>query len=260
MITGLIFSVFMLIDEFSILQKACEKGFCYREAYVSVVNDCKKGSICVKHDNKLYLVKRKNGFTINSDVSDKKVTLEITPDNAYVSYSLFVEHKAGVYLIKLKNKKIVIDKGVAAIISLQVVGSAVKGPTVLWQKTLGKTSKKEFKKDFDSSLRELRLSYSLRPLEADEGLKKFAEKTFEKIKTEGLVHYSNTSGSLRHSGIKRENIGENLFMAKSLKTAWEMMVSSPSHLYNFLNPSFGRYLLYFKKENDAFSGAVIFSN
>ena len=260
MISGLIFSVFMLVDEFSILQKACEKGFCYREADISVVNDCKKGSICVKHDKKLYLVKKKNGFAVNSDVSNKKVMLEITPDNAYISYSFFVEHKAGVYLIKLKNKKIVIDKGVGEIISLQVVGSAVKGPTVLWQKTLGKTSKKEFKKDFDSSLRQLRLSYSLRPLESDEGLKKFAEKTFEKIKNEGLVHYSNTSGSLRHSGIKRENIGENLFTAKSLKTAWEMMVSSPSHLYNFLNPGFSRYLLYFEKENDDFSGAVIFSN
>jgi hypothetical protein len=45
-----------------------------------------------------------------------------------------------------------------------------------------------------------------------------------------------------------------------MKTAWEMMVSSPSHLYNFLNPGFGRYLLYFKKEDGAFSGAVIFSN
>jgi uncharacterized protein YkwD len=250
----------MLIDEYSILEKACEKDFCYKDADISLVSKCQKGSTCVKHEKKLYLVKKKNNFTVNSDVSGKKIALEITPDNAYISYSLFVEHKAGVYMIKLKNRKIVIDKGVPEIISLQIVGSAVTGPTVLWQKTLGKTTKKEFKKDFDSSLKQLRLSYSLRPLSVDESLKKFAEKSFEKITNEGLVHYSNSSGSLRHSGIHRENIGENLFTAKSMKTAWEMMVSSPSHLYNFLNPGFGRYLLYFKKEDGAFSGAVIFSN
>lgn len=260
MISGLIFSVFMLIDEYSILEKACEKNFCYKEADISLVSKCPEGSICVKHGKKHFLVKKKNDFTVNLNSSGKKIALEIAPDNAYVSYSLFVEHKAGVYLIKLKNRKIVIDKGVAAILSLQIVGSAVKGPTVLWQKTFGKTTKKEFKKDFASSLRKLRLSYSLRPLEADESLRKFAEKTFEKITKEGLVHYSNTSGSLRHSGIHRENIGENLFTAKSMKTAWEMMVASPSHLYNLLNPGFGRYLLYFKKEDDIFSGAVIFSN
>lgn len=260
MISGLILSVFMLIDEYSILQKTCEKDFCYKEADISLVSKCPKGSICVEHEKKLYHVKKKNNFTVNSDISGKKISLEIMPDNAYISYSLFVEHKAGVYLIKLKSKKIVIDKGVGAIISLQIVGSAVKGPTVLWQKTIGKTTKKEFKKDFASSLRQLRLSYSLRPLEVDESLRKFAEKTFEKITNEGLVHYSNTLGSLRHSGIHRENIGENLFTAKSMKTAWEMMVTSPSHLYNLLNPVFGRYLLYYKKGNDTFSGAIIFSN
>jgi len=250
----------MLIDEFSILQKADEKGFSYREVEVSAVSSCPKGSVCVKHDKKLYLIQKKNGFAVKADVENKKISLEITPDNAYVSYSLFVEHTAGVYLIKLKSRKIVIDKGVSNIVSLQIVGAAVKGPTVLWQKTLKKSSKKAFKKDFTTSINLLRRSYSMRTLKSDNKLKKFADSSLSKVEKEGLVHYSNSTGSLRHSGMKKKNIGENLFSAESIETAWKMMVLSPSHLYNLLNPGFNRYLLYFKKDKDALSGVVIFSN
>ena len=259
MISGLIFSLFMFVDEFSILEKACQKGFCYRETEISVVKTCPKGLTCVKHDKKLYLVKKKNEFSVKAETG-KKIVLEIVPDNAYVSYTLFVEHIAGVYPIKLKSRKIEIDKGVSNIVSLQIVGSGVKGPVVLWQKTLKKISKKQFKKDFATSLKNLRLSYSQRPLESDISLKEFAEKSMEKVKKEGLVHYSNTSGSLRHSGIRKKNIGENLFSAKDLETAWNMMVSSPSHLYNMLHPGFRKYLISFSKEKDLIRGAVIFSN
>ena len=260
MISGLIFSVFMLVDEFSILEKACQKGFCYREVEISAVEKCPKDLTCVEHDKKFYLVEKKNGFSVNADITKSRIGLEIAPDNAYVSYTLFVEHKAGVYPIKLQNRKIVMDKGIPNIVSLQIVGSGVKGPVVLWQKTLKKSLKKGFKKDFATSLKILRQSYSLRVLKSDLKLKDFAEKSLEKIEKEGLVHYSSSSGSLRHSGIRKNNIGENLFYAQSIEKAWEMMVSSPSHLYNFLHPGFGRYLLYFKKEEGVFSGVVIFSD
>lgn len=259
MISGLIFSVFMLIDEYSILQKACEKGFCYRDVEVSRIEKCSKGSVCVKHEKKLYLVEKKNTFSVKADIG-KKISLEIVPDNSYVSYTLFVEHTAGVYPIKLKSRKIMIDKGVRNIVSLQITGAAVNGPAVLWQKSIKKSSKKHFKKDFATSVKLLRQSYSRGALKSDLSLKTYAEKSMEKVEKEGLVHYSKSSGSLRHSGIRKKNIGENLFCAVDLETAWEMMVSSPSHLYNFVHPGFRKYLVYFTGKDNSICGVVIFSD
>jgi len=57
-------------------------------------------------------------------------------------------------------------------------------------------------------------------------------------------------------------MGENLFIAESEEQAWQMMMQSPSHLYNFVYPHFKKILIRTKPVGDGnkIRGSVIFGD
>ncbi|HQO91688.1 MAG TPA: hypothetical protein PLX56_05080 [bacterium] len=248
-----------LLDQNSILEKASEKGFFYRNADIYEVEKCSETETCVEHSGKNYVIKKKDRFEVSASVSQKAIEIEITPDNSYISYFIYIQHKAGVHRIQMNKKKLVIDQGVANIIKLQIVGTASTGPKVIWEKPLKKTVPVPFSRSFDESVHNIRKTYFQKPLVISEELKPAAEESLKRLKNEGLVHYSSKTGSVRHTGIDKKVLGENLFIAESEEKAWKMLVNSPSHLYNLINPHFKKYFVLFTKNDEETAGVILFS-
>lgn len=252
-------SFFSILDQQSILDEASRNGFYYRFVDISAVDKCQEKEFCVVYAKNRYLIRKKDGFIV-SDSSDKdKITVEITPEDTYISYFLFVQHKAGVYKIQMNKKKVVIDSGIQNIQKIQIVGTSFGGPRVIWEKTYKDFHGTPFSVSFDESFRKLRKHYSLKPVELSTELQPAAEDVLKRLKNEGLIHYSPKSGSIRHTGIIKKIIGENLFIAESIEKAWNMNISSPSHLYNLISPQFKKYFITFIKENDILYGVIVFS-
>lgn len=256
-------SVFLLfsalLDQNSILEKAAEKGFFYRNVVISEVEKCSGPETCVKYSGKNYVIKKKDRFEISHTVSQKSIEIDLTPDNSYISYFIYIHHKAGVHRIQMNKKKLIIDQGVANIIKLQIVGTASTGPKVIWEKPLKKTPHIPFVKSFDESVNNIRKTYFQKPLMISEELKPAAEESLKRLKNEGLIHYSSKTGSIRHTGIDKKVLGENLFTAESEEKAWEMLLKSPSHLYNIINPQFKKYFVLFTKNDAETTGVMLFS-
>jgi len=257
-------SVFLLfstlLDQNSILDAAAEKGFFYRFTDVSAVEKCPEKEFCIDHLDKKYLIKRKDSFSVAETVSKNSIEIEITPENRYISYFLYIQHKAGVHKIQMNKKKIIIDQGVPNILKLQIVGTAPEGPKVIWQKPLKEAPPFKFSNNFDESLKKLRASYFVKPLSVSNDLEPAAIKALERLQIEGLIHYSAKTGSVRHTGIDKKVLGENLFVSTDIEKAWEMLVKSPSHLYNMINPQFQSYFTAFRTNGNSTAGVVIFSD
>jgi hypothetical protein len=263
MLFSVLAGFFMLsaIDGDAILQKAHDSGFFYRSVSFIKVDDCGKKDLCFKSKGGEYLIKRKDNVTISAEIKEGKLEIDIIPDNTYISYYLYIEHKAGVHKIQMKTRKLVIDSGVSNIIRLQVVGTGTNGPIPIFTKTFRKTETPiTFSGDFDSSLKKLRQRYSMPFLENDPELGEPAKKVLERVGKSGIVHYSSQSGGLIHTGIRKSIVGENLFHAKTIEKGWEMMVKSPSHLFNLISPSYRSYYLAATEEEGFVSGVVLFSN
>lgn len=257
------FSVFLLfstlLDQNSILEKAAEKGYYYRNVDITTVEKCSETETCVEHSGKNYIIRKKDSFEVSSNVSQKSIEINLNPENSYISYFIYIQHKAGVYRIQMNKKKLIIDQGIANIIKLQIVGTASTGPKVIWEKPLKKSVPVPFSRSFDESVNNIRKIYFQKPLEISDELKSAAEESLKKLKNEGLIHYSSKTGSVRHTGIDKKVLGENLFIAGSEEKAWEMLVKSPSHLYNIISPQFKKYFVLSKKNNDETAGVMLFS-
>ncbi len=253
---------FSLFEENLLFEAAAERGFFYRYAEISEVPECQKEDpACVTLNGRSFRLAKKGTFEIREKPSKEAVALEITPDNNFISYFLYVESAAGVFRTKITKKSVVIGEKPEKIVKVQIVGTAPKGPEVIWEKPFSKTKQIEFAEGFDKSLRNLRKRYRQKPLVPAAELEKAADSALSRLASEGLVHYSTQSGSIRHSGVRKKVLGENLVIAKDEKTAWRLLVSSPSHLYNMINPQFGSY--FFKKiktESGEIYGVLIFSD
>lgn len=257
-------SFFMLLttvlDQNAILAKAATEGFFYRYTDISEVEKCPRGGLCIKHLGKNYLIKRKDGFSVEHSISKTAIEVEISPENTYISYFLYIWHKAGVHKIQMNKKKIVIDQGVANIFKLQIAGTAPEGPRVIWEKPLKEAIAVKFSNNFEESLAKLRAAYFVKPLSISNDLEDAAEKSLLRLQKEGLIHYSAKTGSIRHTGIDKKVLGENMFAALSPQKAWEMLVNSPSHLYNMINPQFKSYYIAYSESEGFIQGVILFSD
>lgn len=251
-----------LFESYSILEKAENGGFFYKNAEISEVADCKaeKNTACVKHDGKTYLVKKSGKLEIEAKIVNDSIHLTISPDQAYISYFLYIQTGCALHKIKLTKRDIVLEEKAANITRLQITGTGVGGPEILWSRKFKEENLPPFSENFDNSLRSLRKICKKSAISIDEGLEEAAVKSLAKIRREGLKHYSSKEGGIRHTGVKKKILGENLFSAKNEAEAWKMLVSSPSHLYNLIDPQFKHYFYAVEKGKDEVIGAIVFSD
>ncbi|MGI6394786.1 MAG: hypothetical protein ACOX2F_08720 [bacterium] len=254
----LLFSI-TLFDKSSILEKATQNGFNYKAVEITEVNKCPENQFCVEFSGKNYLIKKKNNFEATEIISKKSIEINITPDSSYVSYFLYLEHTAGVHKVQFSKKKMVINSGVANIVKLQIVGTSSTGPEVIWEKQLKKQKELPFVNSFEESINRLRKSFFLPQLSKAKELKPASDKALSRLKKEGLIHYSFETGGIRHTRIGKKVLGENLFVAENKEKGWKMLINSPSHLYNLVNPQFKQYFISISEEKEGVAGAIVFS-
>lgn len=251
-----------LFEKDSILEKAENDRFFYKNAEISEVTECKadQNSLCVNHNGKNYLVKKSGNLEIEAKIVNDSIHLTLSPDQAYISYFLYVQTSCNVHKVQITKREIVLKEKAANITRLQITGTGVGGPEILWSRKFKEESLPPFSANFDNSLNLLRKQCEKPKISVDKGLEEAAGKSLAKIQNEGLKHYSSKDGGIRHTGVHKKILGENLFAAKSEAEAWKMLVSSPSHLYNLINPQFRHYFYAIKKEKEEVSGAIVFSD
>ena len=250
-----------LFEKDSILEKAENDGFFYKNAEISEVTECKadKNSLCVKHNGKNHLVKKSGNLEIEAKIVNDSIHLTLSPDQAYISYFLYIQTSCNVHKVQITKHEIVLEEKAANITRLQITGTGVGGPEILWSRKFKEEKLPSFSVNFNNSLKSLRKSCKKPVISIDRKLEEAAEKSLAKVQNEGLKHYSSKDGGIRHTGIHKKILGENLFAAKSEAEAWKMLVSSPSHLYNLINPQFRHYFYAIKKAKEEVTGAIVFS-
>ena len=251
-----------LFEKDSILEKAENAGFFYKNAEISEATECKpeKNSVCVQHNGKTYLVKKSGTLEIEAKIVNDSIHLTLSPDQAYISYFLYIQTGCNVHKIQITKREIILEEKAANITRLQITGTGVGGPEILWSRKFKEEKLPSFSNNFDTSLKSLRKSCKKPNISLDKRLEEAAQKSLEKVKKEGLKHYSSKDGGIRHTGVHKKILGENLFAAKNEAEAWKMLVSSPSHLYNLINPQFRHYFYVIEKGKDEVSGAIVFSD
>ena len=250
-----------LFEKDSILEKAENGGFFYKNAEISEVTGCKpdKNAVCVHHNGRNYLAKKSGKLEIEAKIVKDSIHLTVSPDPDYISYFLYIQTANGVIKVQIKKQEIVLEEKPENIVKLQIVGTGVGGPEILWSRKFKDEKLQPFSGNFDKSLKLLRKHFKVKNIVSDKNLEKAAVSSLEKVQNEGLKHYSSKEGGIRHTGVRKRILGENLFTAKNEAEAWKMLVSSPSHLYNLINPQFRHYFYAIRKEKDEISGAIIFS-
>ena len=250
-----------LFEKDSILEKAENDGFFYKNAEISEVSACKpeKNAVCISHNGRNYLVKKSGNLEIEAKTVNDSVHLTVSPDPAYISYFLYIQSGCDVHKVQITKRDIVLEEKAENITRLQITGTGVGGPEILWSRKFKEEKLPPFSENFDKSLKSLRKACKKPAISIDKALEEAAGKSLAKIQNEGLKHYSSKEGGIRHTGVKKKILGENLFAAKNEAEAWKMFVSSPSHLYNLINPQFRHYFYTIKKEKDEVTGAIVFS-
>ena len=250
-----------LFEKDSILEKAENEGFFYKNAEISEVSACKPGksTVCVQHNGKNYLVKKSGKLEIEAKTVKDSVHLTVSPDPDYISYFLYIQTPCAVHKVQITKRSIVLEEKAENITRLQITGTGVGGPEILWSRKSKEEKLPPFSENFDNSLKLLRKICGKPVISPDKTLEEAAAKSLAKIQNEGLRHYSSKDGGIRHTGVKKKILGENLFAAKSEAEAWKMLVSSPSHLYNLINPQFRHYFYAIRKDKDEVTGAIVFS-
>lgn len=250
-----------LFEKDSILEKAENDGFFYKNAEISEVSACKneKNAVCIHHNGKNYLAKKRGNLGIEAKTVKDSIHLTVSPDTAYISYFLYIQTANGVHKIQITKHEIVLEEKPENIVKLQIVGTGITGPEILWSRKFKEEKLPHFSDNFDKSLKLLRKHFKVKNIVSDKNLEKAAFASLKKVQNEGLKHYSSKEGGIRHTGVRKQILGENLFTAKNEAEAWKMLVSSPSHLYNLINPQFRHYFYAIKKEKDEVSGAIVFS-
>ncbi len=251
-----------LFEKDSILEKAESNGFFYKNTEIVEISVCKpeKNAVCISHNGKSYLIKKSGNLEIEAKTVNDSVHLTVSPDPAYISYFLYIQSGCDVHKVQITKREIILEEKAANITRLQITGTGVGGPEILWSRKFKEEKLPTFSINFDDSLKSLRKSCKKPVISIDKKLEEAAEKSLAKIQNEGLKHYSSKDGGIRHTGVHKKILGENLFTAKNEAEAWKMLVSSPSHLYNLINPQFRHYFYAIKKEKDEISGAIVFSD
>ena len=250
-----------LFEKDSILEKAENDGFFYKNAEISEVSACKpeKNALCISHDGRNYLVKKSGNLEIEAKTVNDSLHLTVSPDPAYISYFLYIQSGCDVHKVQITKRDIVLEEKAENITRLQITGTGVGGPEILWSRKFKEEKLPPFSENFDKALKSLRKACKKPAISIDKALEEAAGKSLAKIQREGLKHYSSKDGGIRHTGVHKKILGENLFAAKSEAEAWKMLVSSPSHLYNLIDPQFGHYFYAIEKGKDEILGAIIFS-
>ncbi|HNT26696.1 MAG TPA: hypothetical protein PKH10_00830 [bacterium] len=250
----------LTISEYDLLQKAAADGFLYRNVAVETVEKCPAKATCITAEGSTYLLKRLDTTAVTLEKSADGFALTIAPDKNFTNYRLFIREESTVRRIEVTQKRVtVLDKG--SVTALQLVGVGAQGPVVIWQKDVRATAIEPFTGDLLGSMNVLRKKAGLPPLTIDKTLAPFAAETIARVKKGDLSHYSGSTGSIRHSGVRAKELGENLFSATTLERAWLMMLASPSHLFNILSPSFRRcFVGTLPAESGLIPGIVIFAD
>ena len=125
-----------LFEKDSILEKAENDGFFYKNAEISEVTECKadKNSLCVKHNGKNYLVKKSGKLEIEAKIVNDSIYLTLSPDQAYISYFLYIQTSCNVHKVQITKREIVLEEKAANISRLQITGTGVSGPEILWSR------------------------------------------------------------------------------------------------------------------------------
>ncbi|HSA33248.1 MAG TPA: hypothetical protein P5077_05930 [bacterium] len=254
------FLFLLTLSEYDLLQKAADTGFLYRNVAVETVEKCPAKATCVIAEGATYLFKRLDTTVVTLEKNADGFALTITPDKNFTNYRLFIREGLSVRRVEVTQKRVtVLDKG--SVTALQLVGVGAQGPVALWQKDIRPAAAEPFAGDLLGSMNALRKKADLPPLTVDKTLAPFAAETLARVKKGDLSHYSGSTGSIRHSGVRAKELGENLFVATTLERAWHMMLNSPSHLYNILSPSFRRcFVGTLPAEGGLIPGIVIFAD
>lgn len=256
----LLFLLFGIIPEFDIFQQAHKEGFYYRNVEIATQEICLPAQEhCTTLNGTHYLLKRKNSFSATITQRNTITEIKISPDEAYTAYVLFVRKTTGIVKIPFTKKTIMLDQN-RDIISLQILGTGIHGPEVLFQRDFKKQESHTFRGSLLESINLLRAQHGAHQLDTAASYKQAAKSALHRIEKHGLVHYTSSGGSIRHTGIQAGTLGENLFIAPSEKNAWEMLINSPSHLYNILNPAYMHIFIEQQKINDMIYGVIIFGN
>ncbi|MCK5808075.1 hypothetical protein KAH37_03705 [bacterium] len=198
---------------------------------------------------------------LNIEKSGDDVAVFITPHPKYIAYTIFIHTKKGILKKELHSRKSLFKGAGKQLIDAQLIGEGVHGPEILFYRSFSKQYKPlPWKGDFKKSMNVLRLSYRVRPLSEEKRLEPVANNALARIKKGNLYHYTAKEGSLRHTTVQKGKMGENLYRARTLAEAWELLQKSPSHLYNILNP---QYISFFNREylSEGFHiGVLIFSS
>ncbi len=234
-----VFLLYGVLSEYDLLEKASREGFFYRQVAIEDVAACPRDGFCLTVEGVTYHFRRLERSDVRFGAVSGGYTITLTPDPAFSAYRLFVRDADTVRRIEMTTRTATVrDPG--TIVSLQIVAVGAAGPVVVWQKEVRSAPFPEWKGDFISSVNAIRKKAGAPPLSADESLRPAARKALERIRGGVVVHYDGREGSIMHSGLRVAPIGENLFIAATVERAWLMMISSPTHLFNILDPSFRR--------------------
>ncbi len=227
------------LSEYDLLEKASRAGFFYRQVAIEEVAACPRDGFCLPVDGVTYHFRRLERSEVRFATVSGGYSVTVAPDPAFSAYRLFVRDTGTVRRIEMTTRTATVrDPG--TIISLQLVAVGAAGPVVVWQKDVRSAPFPEWKGDLISSMNALRKKAGAPPLSPDESLRPAARKALERVRGGVAVHYDGREGSIAHGGLRASSLGENLFIAATIERAWHMMVSSPTHLFNILDPSFRR--------------------
>ena len=202
-----------LFEKDSILEKAENGGFFSNNAEISEVTGCKpdKNAVCVHHNGRNYLAKKSGKLEIEAKIVKDSIHLTVSPDPDYISYFLYIQTANGVIKVQIKKQEIVLEEKPENIVKLQIVGTGVGGPEILWSRKFKEEKLQPFSGNFDKSLKLLRKHFKVKNIVSDKNLEKAAVSSLEKVQNEGLKHYSSKEGGIRHTGVRKRILGENLF-------------------------------------------------
>ncbi len=254
------FLLYHAISEYDLLERAANAGFFYRQVSIEQVTACPRGEFCLSADGVLYHFRRLERSTVHCAAVPGEYTVTVAPDRSLSAYRLYVRDSETVRRIEMTTRTVTVrDRG--TILSLQIVAVGAAGPVVIWQKDLRPVPPFEWRGDLLSSINAVRERTGAPLLVADETLRPMARKALERIRGGTAVHYGGREGSVTHSGLRADSVGENLFIAITPERAWHLMTSSPAHLFNILDPSFRRCWIEqtVSSPGDVVHGAVLFA-
>ncbi len=254
-----LFAIFGGVLTPDIMECLVSKGFFYRNVSVEKINSCPEASFCVENNGNSYLIKQRDSTKIDIVEKKRKIEISVEPDSKYVAYYIYVQRRWKVKRSRIRKKNLVLLNN-GEINTIQISGVGVNGPEILYQKAIKNFSEIPFYGSIIKSLTHLRKKAGIPILKEDASLSEAVQHARVRMKDKGPVHITSKNGNIRHSGLNRKAVGENLFVAVSEKRAWELLQNSPAHLYNMLNPVFRNVFISIEERDGMKYGVILFSD